>query len=247
MDGLALDLCLQQELDALEQSKRTCQLAVVEVCCAEFSSFRNACEYSRIPYIGIMSGMQTSGTFSKVRQCVREWKQRGLWVHVHASIPCTGGSPLNNFRSDPSVMTAAQQEWPELIHAVSRYLNLGDDASFELPLHNSNWTKPETQKMITDCQLRFQTSVRLRRFGVTSRSQTLVGKELRFQCFSQAFATYLSKFSTCDHMEHAVLSDIAYTATGFYNEKLARTLVDAVRYARKLALSEATQQRGSRS
>ena len=143
--------------------------------------------------------------------CVREWKQRGLWVHVHASIPCASGSPLNNFRSDPSVMTAAQQEWAELIHAAIGYLNLGDDASFELPLHNNNWMKPETQKMIAKCQLRFQTSVRLCRFGVMSRSQTLVGKELRFQCFSQAFATYLSKFATCDHMQNMQYSRILHT------------------------------------
>jgi len=158
-------------------------------------------------------------------------------LEVLALKPCSSGSPLNNFRMDPSVLSASQQEWPELISSVSRYLNLGHDASFELPAHNANWSKPETQAVLSECRLHFQGIVKLCRFGVVSRAQIPVGKELRFQTFSQSFAAYLNKFSTCEHVEHAQLSGVSYTATGFYNKKLARALIDAIRYARKQNLS----------
>ena len=65
---------------------------------------------------------------------------------------------------DPSVLSASQQEWPELISSVSRYLNLGHDASFELPAHNANWSKPETQAVLSECRLHFQGIVKLCRF-----------------------------------------------------------------------------------
>lgn len=242
--GLMSDLMDIAETDLLETISNSPQLALVEVCCAEFSALREACETSKIPYVGIMSGMQNKGTINRVRQCVIEWRRIGLWVHIHSSIPCTSGSPLNNFRTNPEVPTSAQQEWPELIDSVSTYLKLGDAVSFELPANNANWRLPETQSVFRECGMEHHGIVRLCRFDVVSRSQQLIGKELRFQSSSSWFAAYVHRYSTCDHDTHAPLSDVSYHETGFYNKKLARMLIHAMRYARREQLEQATKQHG---
>ena len=73
-------------------------VAFVEVCCGTNSALREACKVARMPYIGIVKRMETADMFQKVKEFVEVHQQLGYrWVHVHASTPCSSGSPLKNF------------------------------------------------------------------------------------------------------------------------------------------------------
>ena len=73
-------------------------VAFVEVCCGTNSALREACKVARMPYIGIVKRMETPDMFQKVKEFVEVHQQLGYrWVHVHASTPCSSGSPLKNF------------------------------------------------------------------------------------------------------------------------------------------------------
>ena len=215
-------------------ARASSDFAIVEVCCSEHSSLRRACEYPRIPYVGITAQMQSRTTFVRVRTCVQQWEKAALWVHVHASTPCSSGSPLRNF-STTNVVTAAEQEWPEVIEAVRSYLSLGHSASFELPQVNSIWSRPETKDVLLQCGLTNECFVRLCRTGSVNVQGEPIGKTLKFASTSKGFCTVLHRrFGVCTcKLEHAAMDHVDYPSTASYTKKLARGIVDAVRGARR--------------
>ena len=99
-DGLTAELAELRELCVLQQVlTQGSSIAIVELCCSEHSNWRKVCEASKVPYIGVVAKVQSSGTLSRVAVCIRQWKNSSCppWVHIHASTPCGSGSPLRNF------------------------------------------------------------------------------------------------------------------------------------------------------
>ena len=99
-DGLAAELAELRELCVLQQVlTQGSSIAIVELCCSEHSNLRKVCEVSKVPYIGVVAKVQSSGTLSRVAVCIRQWKNSSSppRVHIHASTPCGSGSPLRNF------------------------------------------------------------------------------------------------------------------------------------------------------
>ena len=73
-------------------------IAFVEGCCDEFG-LREACRVACMPpCLGVVKRMATAEMFRKAKEFVTIQEQLGYrWVHVHASTPCSSGSPLKNF------------------------------------------------------------------------------------------------------------------------------------------------------
>ena len=223
-DGLLHDLLEVQGLCLVQQgSQRTGAVAFVELCCGEFSSLRQACEFSQIPYVGVIANIQASGAFSRVKLLIQDWKTKrtpSLWIHVHASTPCSSGSPLKGFHSN--VVSQADQEWSEVIGVVADYLVLGDSASFELPLRNEIWSRPETVETLEACNLVHRAQVKLCKTGVSTGAGVPIGKTLLFVSNSEAFSSTLDRrFSECTCASHANPTEITYSSTAFYTRKLA--------------------------
>ena len=133
-DGLTAELAELRELCVLQQVlTQGSSIAIVELCCSEHSNSRKVCEVSKVPYIGVVAKVQSSGTLSRVAVCIRQWKNSSCppWVHIHASTPCGSGSPLRNFNQDS--VTEKDQEWDEIINATGGYFKHADSCSFELP------------------------------------------------------------------------------------------------------------------
>ena len=77
-----------------------------------------------MPYIGIVKRMETADMCQKVKEFVEVQQQLGYrWVHVHASTPCSSGSPLKNFSAQ--VESEADRSWKGIMDNVSKYLLLG--------------------------------------------------------------------------------------------------------------------------
>ena len=58
-------------------------IAIVEVCCSEYSSIRKACEYSRIPYAGITARMQARSVFAHVYSSGSAQLCGCVYMHPH--------------------------------------------------------------------------------------------------------------------------------------------------------------------
>ena len=178
--------------------------------------------------------MQSSGTLSRVIVCIRQWKNSSCppWVHIHASTPCGSGSPLRNFNQDS--VTEKDQEWDEIINAIGGYFKHADSCSFELPERNAIWSRPETVNLLESFDMRHQALVRLCKTGCQNKNSIPIGKTLKFVSSSISFSTNLhSKLSTCTCQTHAELHQINHTETAFYNRKLARYILVAVKHAAK--------------
>ena len=159
-DGLTAELAELRELSVLQQVlTQGSSIAIVELCCSEHSNLRKVCEVSKVPYIGVVAKVQSSGTLSRVAVCIRQWKNSSCppWVHIHASTPCGSGSPLRNF--NPDSVTEKDQEWDEIINAIGGYFKHADSCSFELPERNTIWSRPETVNLLQSFDMRHEALV----------------------------------------------------------------------------------------
>ena len=225
MDGLVFQLMSENQLFVASVGMR--KLAFVELCCSDFSSLRAACQFSKIPYVGVAANMQTKGVFSKVQQMMGEWQRTGFHVHLHASTPCSSGSPLKRFSGS---VTEADLEWGDIISAVHLYMKKADSSSFELPAKNDIWSREETHTLLAQCCLDFESLIKLCRFGVKTSGGLPIGKTLKFVATHVEFTECLSrKGSGCSCEMHANLNETDFTSTGFYNRKLARAILDAAK------------------
>ena len=234
-DGLTAELAELRELCVLQQVlTQGSSIAIVELCCSEHSNLRKVCEVSKVPYIGVVAKVQNSGTLSRVVVCIRQWKNSSSppWVHIYASTPCGSGSPLRNF--NPDSVTEKDQEWDEIINAIGGYFKHADSCSFELPERNTIWSRPETVNLLESFDMRHEALVRLCKTGCQNKDGIPIGKTLKFVSNSAWFALNLhSKLSTCTCQTHTELYQINYTETAFYNRKLARYILIAVKHASK--------------
>ena len=208
-------------------------IAFVEVCCGTNSALREACKVARMPYIGIVKRMETADMFQKVKEFVEVQQQLGYrWVHVHASTPCSSGSPLKNFSGQ--VESEADRSWKGIMDNVSKYLLLGNSRSFELPRNNNIWKREETKRVLKQCGLQFDAEVFLCQTGMQAPNGLPVGKVLIFCSAAAGFCNLLTKrFGWCECDKHAGMYDVNWAQTGNYNRELAKAILAAVRAGRK--------------
>ena len=208
-------------------------VAFVEVCCGTNSALREACKVARMPYIGIVKRMETPDMFQKVKEFVEVHQQLGYrWVHVHASTPCSSGSPLKNFSA--TIESEADRSWKGIMENVSKYLLLGNSRSFELPRNNNIWKREETKRVLKQCGLQFDAEVFLCQTGMQAPNGLPIGKVLIFCSASAGFCNLLTRrFGWCECEKHAGMYDVNWTATGVYNKELAKAILAAVRAGRK--------------
>ena len=208
-------------------------MAFVEVCCGTNSALREACNVARMPYLGVVKRMETAEMFRRVKEFVNVQEQLGYrWVHVHASTPCSSGSPLKNFSL--ATESDADRSWKGIMGNVSKYLMLGNSRSFELPRNNNIWKREETKHVLKDCGLEFDAEVFLCQTGMVSDSGLPIGKVLIFCSASAGFCNLLTKkFGWCECQQHAGMNEVNWTKTGAYNKELAKAILAAVRAGRK--------------
>ena len=234
-DGLAADLSELRELCVLQQvMTQGSSIAVIELCCSQHSNLRKVCEVSKVPYVGVVAKVQSSGTLSRVVVCIQQWKNGPSppWVHIHASTPCGSGSPLRNF--NPDSITEKDQEWDEIINAIGGYFKHADSCSFELPEWNSIWSRPETIGLFEKHNMIHYALVKLCRTGCQTKENIPIGKTLKFVSNSLQFTSNLhSKLSACECERHADMNQVNYAETAFYNRKLARYILVAIKHAAK--------------
>ena len=202
----------------------------VEVCCEPDSQLSIWTLKGGISYIGIVKDVQSHALLTEVSRHVSEWVRDGKWVHVHVSTPCASGSPLKHLTSGE--VTVSDLEWESIMKAVGGFLSLGNSRSFELPFHNSIWSRPLTQKVLIEAGLSHCCQVYLCQCGVRTSHGKPIGKSLCFSASHFPFCRALhSRFGFCSCEEHAPMSEINYSSAARYPEKLARGILTAVKAA----------------
>ena len=204
--------------------------AFVEVCCEPGSQLSVWTLKGGIPYVGIVQDVQSKDVLSEVSQLVSDWVKDGKWIHVHVSTPCSSGSPLKHMTSGE--MTISDLEWESIMRSVGGFLSLGNSKSFELPFHNSIWSRPLTRDVLNTACLSHFCQVYLCQVGLETSGGKPIGKSLGFAATHYSFCRFLhSRFGFCSCGEHASMYEINYASTASYPERLARGILGAVKAA----------------
>ena len=122
-------------------------ILLVELCCSEGSALNVVTKRLGVRYIGVTQAVavQSPQVFSEVKGIILDSIEKGFWVHIHASTPCSSGSPLKHLSE---ALTDSDLEWSSIMSSVGKYFDLGQSKSFELPFHNQIWNRDETKKLI---------------------------------------------------------------------------------------------------
>ena len=201
-------------------------ILLVELCCSEGSALNVVTKRLGVRYVGVTQEVQSPQVFSEGKRIILDSSEKGFWVHIHASTPCSSGSPLKHLSEG---LTDSDLEWSSIISSVGKYFDLGHSKSFELPFHNQIWNRDETKKLVVKQKMSHSCQVFLCQMGCTSKGGKPIGKSLCFVSTHFPFVKTLHKmFGLCTCQEHAAFSEINYTETAFYPQCLARALIRAV-------------------
>ena len=228
--GLAL-VCDATVLAVLKERP----ILVVELCCSEGSAVNLETKRLGVRYVGVTQDVQSPKVFSEVKKIILDSIDKGFWVHIHASTPCSSGSPLKHLSEG---VTDSDVEWSSIISSVGRYFDLGHSKSFELPFHNGIWGRGETKDLILKQRMSHSCQLFLCQMGLTSKGGKPIGKSLCFVSTHFPFVKHLRKcFGFCFCEEHASFSEVNHSETAFYPQCLAKALVRAVVRVMPLAVA----------
>ena len=188
-------------------------MVFVELCCGRNSCLRQACVKVSVSYIGCHDCLQEKlvqmdiiELLSSVCQGCRieprvhrrfELGQCGTKIHVHISLPCTGGSPILNFRQQPREKHV--EIFEELANSVDCLLKKVEEVhgevskSLELPANNHYWKSEVLRKVLSNQHLEFEGIVNGCSMKMFTKSQQPVGKRFRFMSNRKEVANRLAE------------------------------------------------------
>ena len=92
------------------------------------------------------------------------------------------------------------------------------------------WDRPETTHVLEKGDLKFCQDIHLCQAGYKGKDGLQIGKVMRFRSTHEAFCLSLrGRFGKCSCEKHSPLDQVSWTDTGFYNETLARGILNGAK------------------
>ena len=159
----------------------------------------------------------------------RELGEVHLFCHVHMSLPCTGGSPLQNFSGGKRV-PEHERKFFELLAACEKLLDRLVERhpelsmSFELPNSNRYWTHPKLQAFV-QARIPFRSVVHACAMGIEGLPGLPIKKAFRIMSSSEELSQRLEKRFHCACDFHASFNFSDFQLSEKYSRKFARFFV----------------------
>ena len=238
-----LDAVISQDVSCVKGSRNH---VVVELCCSKESEMKQACRKIGLHYVGIHDRLEELSVFQVTMKMLSalvssDLKSHGkgeknLSLHLHISLPCTGGSPLLNF-STSQVRQEHVSMFLKLLKHVGRYIDSCKEfdpkvtVTFELPHNNRYWKLCEIREFRNRYGLDFEGIVSCCRTGLRAvRTGRLIGKRYRVVSNSESTSKVLNaKFAKCTCTEeHAAFNEVDWKQTEGYTRRFATVLIRTV-------------------
>ena len=163
-----------------------------------------------------------------------ELGQCGTKIHTHISLPCTGGSPILNFRQQSREKHV--EIFEELANSDDCLLKKVEEAhgevskSLELPANNHYWKSEVLRKVLSNQHLEFEGIVNGCSMKMFTKGQQPVGNRFRFMSKRKEVANRLAERFKCQCIvEHAAFNNVSWTETERYTRVFARYFVRFLR------------------
>ena len=154
----------------------------------------------------------------------------GTKIHIHVSLPCTGGSPNLNFRQQSREKHV--EVFEELANSVDCLLKKVEEVygqvskSLELPANNQYWKSEVLRKVLSNQRPEFEGIVNGCSMKMFTMSQQPVGKRFWFMSNRKEVANRLAERFKCQCIvEHAAFNNVNWTETERYSHVFARYFV----------------------
>ena len=149
------------------------------------------------------------------------------FLHVHVSLPCTGGSPLQNFSGGKSVKEH-EKVFFSLLDAVEKILSRLQKqtftVSFELPNTNRYWSHPKLVRAV-QAWFPFRAVVHACAMGIEGVPGLPIKKAFRIMSSSEEFCKRLEKRFICNCDFHASFNFSDFALSEKYSRKFARYFI----------------------
>ena len=237
-----LDAVISQDVSCVKGSRNH---VVVELCCSKESEMKQACRKIGLHYVGIHDRLEELSVFQVTMKMLSalvssDLKSHGkgeknLSLHLHISLPCTGGSPLLNF-STSQVRQEHVSMFLKLLKHVGRYIDSCKEfdpkvtVTFELPHNNRYWKLCEIREFRNRYGLDFEGIVPCCRTGLRAvRTGRLIGKTLSSGISESTSKVLNAKFAKCTCTEeHAAFNEVDWKQTEGYTRRFATVLIRTV-------------------
>ena len=215
---------------------------LIELACTKGSVLSFACAESRASYIGVHGSLEKTNTQDRIVNLVNQVMQKltmtrsvsdrelgevHLFCHVHMSLPCTGGSPSQNFSGGKRI-PEHEKKFSNLVTACEKLLNKLEkhevSISFELPNSNRYWTHPKLQAFV-QARAPFRSVVHACAMGIEGLPGLPIKKAFRIMSSSEELGQRLEKRFHCACDFHASFNFSDFQLSEKYSRKFARFFV----------------------
>ena len=216
----------------------------LELACGVDSVLQVACQEFGLDYIGVHAGLELTSMQRQVYRVLREFSERSSSVsgsgkqskliHIHISLPCTGGSPLLDLKKQDR--KPAQEAYFRLLSQCGKYIAYSTklsltvvSTSLELPKSNRFWTDSRLLEFLSAHAMEKYADCSACAMGLSTSQGQPIGKVFRIACTDEVFATGLEKRFQCKcTQDHAPLNQVNYSMTERYSMKFARFFCRAI-------------------
>lgn len=216
-------------------------IIIVEVCCTKESTLAG----TAMKFFPANSLIIRCTKLSPLEECHRSILQtlqkhhqrRGKFSYVHVSLPCTGGSSLQNLSTNEVLKKEHQDKFFYLLGFCSEITLACSVWSFELPKRNNYWKSQPVQELLMKAHRPvFANAPKLCMCG-----GPIVNKTFLFATSSKAIASCLVKFAYCSHPNHETFNKSKWSNTGRYPERL---VMEVLIHVKSLSLGEPVRLEG---
>ena len=226
------------DIDKLEQKF---DVIIIEICCAEASALAtNATKVfpSNTLVIRCTKSSPLEDCHAKIVELLKRHHQgSNRFSFVHFSLPCTGGSSLQNLSKNQERKDALRDQFFCLLELCTEIMLLCTVWAFELPKRNDYWRTQPVQEFI----MRSRRPVYANLPKLCMCGGPIVSKTFLFTTNHKVIASCLEKFTHCSHTSHATFNNSKWSRTGRYPERL---VLEVLIHLKSIVLQEDARPEG---